>query len=92
VLRRRLSITEAATEASGRLVFGEPKTHRRRYVHLPRFVAEELAQHLQSRPPDPTPWSGRHRRADRRATTRIATECGTEPWLMRVSRGWHHMP
>jgi len=25
---------------------------RRRYVHLPRFVAEELAQHLQSRPAD----------------------------------------
>lgn len=53
VLRRRLSITEAATEVSGRLVFGEPKTHRQRYVHLPRFVAEELAQHLQNRPAEP---------------------------------------
>ena len=53
VLRRRLSIAEAATEVSGRLVFGEPKTHRRRYVHLPRFVADELAQHLHSRPADP---------------------------------------
>jgi len=53
VLRRRLSIAEAATEVSGRLVFGEPKTHRRRYVHLPRFVAEEVAQHLEDRPTDP---------------------------------------
>lgn len=53
VLRRRLSIAEAATEVSGRLVFGEPKTHRRRYVHLPAFVAEELARHLQNRPTDP---------------------------------------
>jgi integrase len=53
VLRRRLFIAEAATEVSGRLVFGEPKTHRRRYVHLPRFVAEQLAQSLHSRPADP---------------------------------------
>lgn len=53
VLRRQLSIAEAATQVSGRLVFGEPKTHRRRIVHLPRFVAEELAQHLRSRPSDP---------------------------------------
>lgn len=53
VLRRRLSIAEAATQVSGRLIFGEPKTHRRRYVHLPRFVAEELAEHLQRRPADP---------------------------------------
>ena len=29
VLRCRLSIAEAATQVSGRLVFGEPKTHRR---------------------------------------------------------------
>lgn len=53
VLRCRLSIAEAATQVSGRLVFGEPKTHRRRYVHLPRFVADELAQHLHTRPSDP---------------------------------------
>jgi integrase len=53
VLRRRLSIAEAATEVSGRLVFGEPKTHRRRHVYLPAFVAEELAQHLHDRPSEP---------------------------------------
>jgi integrase len=53
VLRRRVSINEAATEVSGRLVFGEPKTHRRRLVHLPEFVAEALAQHLRNRPSDP---------------------------------------
>ena len=53
VLRRRLSIAEAATEVSGRLIFDEPKTHRRRFVRLPAFVAEELAQHLRDRPSEP---------------------------------------
>ena len=50
ILRRRLEIAEAATEVAGRLVFGEPKTHRRRFVQLPRFVAETLARHLADRP------------------------------------------
>ena len=53
VLRRRLSIVDASIEVSGRLVFGEPKTHRCRLVHLPAFVAEVLAQHLQDRPSEP---------------------------------------
>jgi integrase len=46
VLRRRIEIAEAATEISGRLVFGTPKGHTRRTAHLPRFVAELLARHL----------------------------------------------
>jgi integrase len=53
VLRRRISIVEAATEVNGRLLFGEPKTHRRRLVHVPTFVVEALAQHLTDRPADP---------------------------------------
>lgn len=53
VLRRRISIVEAATEVNGRLVFGEPKTHRRRLVHVPTFVVEVLARHLADRPADP---------------------------------------
>ena len=52
MLRRRLHITEASTEVSGRLVFGEPKTHRRRTVQLPTFVAESMGRHLQDRPTD----------------------------------------
>ena len=47
-----LEIAEAATEVAGRLVFGEPKTHRRKFVQLPRFVAETLGRHLADRPPD----------------------------------------
>lgn len=53
VLARRLKIAEAATEISGRLAFGEPKTHRRRIVQLPGFVAEVLGRHLEDRPADP---------------------------------------
>ncbi len=52
VLRRRLEVVENASEVGGRLVFGEPKTHRRRTVHLPGFVVEELARHLEHRAKD----------------------------------------
>ena len=53
ILRRRVAIVEAATELSGRLVFGEPKTHRRRFVHIPEFVSDLIGQHLADRPSDP---------------------------------------
>ena len=53
ILRRRVAIVEAATEVSGRLVFGEPKTHRRRFVHIPEFVSDLIGQHLANRPSDP---------------------------------------
>jgi integrase len=53
VLARRLRIVEAATEVGGKLVFGEPKTHRRRTVQLPGFVAEFIGRHLEDRPADP---------------------------------------
>ncbi|HVR80072.1 MAG TPA: site-specific integrase [Acidimicrobiia bacterium] len=53
ILRRRVAIVEAATEVSGRLVFGEPKTHRRRFVHIPEFVSDLIGQHLADRPSDP---------------------------------------
>jgi hypothetical protein len=33
-------------------VFGEPKIHRRKFVQLPRFVAETLGRHVADRPPD----------------------------------------
>jgi integrase len=42
LLRRRLEIVEAVTEVNGRLVFGAPKTHQRRSVPVPRFVADEI--------------------------------------------------
>ncbi|MDQ3499624.1 MAG: site-specific integrase [Actinomycetota bacterium] len=48
ILGRRLRITEAATEISGRLIFGTPKTHESRTVHVPSFIAELIGQHLET--------------------------------------------
>ncbi len=48
VLRRRLDISEAATEVSGRLVWGMPKTDEPRSVTMPGFLAERIGAHLGS--------------------------------------------
>lgn len=52
LMRRRLTISEAATEVKGHLVWGTTKTHQTRTVALPRFLADELATHLANRRPD----------------------------------------
>ncbi|MCU1671780.1 MAG: xerC [Blastococcus sp.] len=53
LLRRRVLVEEAVTEVDGtRLVWGTPKTHGRRSVPLPRFLADELARTVVNRPPD----------------------------------------
>jgi integrase len=44
VSRRRIGVEEAATEISGRLVFGSPKTHETRTVIVPRFVIDGLGE------------------------------------------------
>lgn len=48
LLRRRLVIDQALVDIDGRLGFGPTKTHARRVVQLPEFVAEDLARHLSS--------------------------------------------
>lgn len=50
--RRRVDIAESVTEVHGRLVWGTPKTHARRAVPLPRFIAHELASLIEGRDPD----------------------------------------
>lgn len=40
--RRRINIVASVTEVNGRLVWGTPKTHARRTVPVPRFLAAEL--------------------------------------------------
>lgn len=53
LLRRRLHIAEAVTEVNGgRVAWGTPKSHERRSVPLPRFLAEHLAEHLAGKAPD----------------------------------------
>jgi integrase len=50
LMRRRLDIAEAVTEINGgRLVWGTPKSHARRSVPVPRFLAGELAVHIAGR-------------------------------------------
>ena len=53
LLRRRVLVEEAVTEVDGsRLVWGTPKTHGRRSVPLPRFLVDELARTVVTRPAD----------------------------------------
>jgi integrase len=46
LLRRKVEIAEAVTAVNGVLVWGTPKGHSRRWVSVPRFVAEALAAHI----------------------------------------------
>ncbi|WP_026452946.1 tyrosine-type recombinase/integrase [Saccharomonospora iraqiensis] len=50
--RRRVLVAESVTEVGGRLVWGSPKTHERRSVPLPRFLAEELRPRVEGRRAD----------------------------------------
>ena len=53
LLRRRIHVAESVTEVeNGRLDWGLPKSHERRWVPLPRFLVDELAGHLAGRESD----------------------------------------
>src|SRR5512132_2114240 len=52
LLRGTVRVVEAASEVSGRLITGPTKTHAERTVRLPRFLRDELAAYLASRPRD----------------------------------------
>jgi integrase len=51
-LKRRIEIAEAVTSVDGALVWGTPKGHARRWVSVPRFVADSLGEHVAGRKPD----------------------------------------
>ena len=46
LLRRRIEISESATELGSGLTWGTPKTHEKRVVMMPAFLADRLATHL----------------------------------------------
>ena len=46
LLRRRIEIAESATELGSGLSWGTPKTHERRLVTMPAFLADRLAVRL----------------------------------------------
>ncbi len=51
-LKRRTKVEEAVTSVNGALVWGTPKGHPRRWVSVPRFVAERLGQQVAGRKPE----------------------------------------
>jgi integrase len=58
--RRRVEVKASATEVSGRLEWGTPKTHETRTVIVPRFVIDRLGP---PGPPDALVFSAPRRRA-----------------------------
>ncbi len=57
--RRRAVIAESVTVVQGRgLVWGSPKTHQRREVPIPRFLAEQLAAHVAGKAPEDLVFTG----------------------------------
>ncbi len=57
--RQRATIVESVTPVQGMgLVWGTPKTHQRREVPIPRFLAAELAEHVRGRSPDDLVFAG----------------------------------
>ncbi|HET6685598.1 MAG TPA: tyrosine-type recombinase/integrase [Jiangellaceae bacterium] len=53
LLRRRIHVAESVTELSdGRLDWGLPKSHERRWVPVPRFLVDDLAEHVAGKAPD----------------------------------------
>lgn len=91
LLRRRVRVVEAASELADGLVFGPTKTGRNRSVSIPRFVAEELARHLEAFPPvDGRVFSNsagqpiRQTTFNRSVWTPAVRRAGLEPPLPRV--------
>jgi hypothetical protein len=79
LLRRRLEVAESVVEVDGRLVWGVPKTHERRSVPMPEFVAAMLSNHIVGAAPSTEPPT---RSATRASCRRIS---GTPPpaWQSR---------
>lgn len=94
---RELTVEESLAETGGRLSFGPTKTHQRRVVTLPAFLAADLRAHLAAMPvqaPDALLFVGRtgqplHYNAFRRWTwdpaTRAADLDGVTPHDLRAT-------
>jgi integrase len=53
LMRRRIHVAESVTEVDGgRLDWGLPKDHERRWVPVPRFLVDDLAEHVAGKAPD----------------------------------------
>lgn len=52
LLRHQIEIAESVTAVNGQLVWGTPKGHNRRWVSMPRFVADAIAEHVAGKRPE----------------------------------------
>ena len=52
LLNRRVEIAEAVTSVNGRLTWGTPKSHARRWIGVPAFLADMLGEHVNGLGPD----------------------------------------
>jgi integrase len=52
LLRGRIEVAESVTDVNGRMIFGSPKSHARRWVPIPRFLRDDLSRQLVDRGPD----------------------------------------
>lgn len=57
-LRRRVLVAESVTPVGGVMTFGPTKGHERREVPLPRFLLEDLSQHVAGRAPNDLVFAG----------------------------------
>jgi integrase len=79
-MRRRIEVAEAVTEIDGgTIVWGMPKSHERRSVPLPRFLADELMPHLAGRAGNDLVFTAPTGRVMRNRTARRA-------WFNRAAR------
>lgn len=83
----RVEVAESVTERTGELYFAPTKTYERRSVPIPSIIAEDMAEHLATRPPDPdafvftSPDGGpfRHTNWYRRHYKKAVLEAGLDP-------------
>jgi integrase len=52
LLRGRIEVAKSVTDVNGRMIFGSPKSHARRWVPIPRFLRDDLAVQLADRGSD----------------------------------------
>lgn len=52
LMRVRIEVAESVTDVNGRMIFGSPKSHARRWVPVPRFLRDDLAVQLADRGPE----------------------------------------
>ena len=53
LMRRRIHVAASVTEVDGgRLDWGLPKDHERRWVPVPRFLVDDLSEHIAGKAPD----------------------------------------